>query len=117
VLNRFNFKGGIELPPELVALVFGLSIYTGGLHRRDRAGRHPVGEPRTDRGGAVARPQGGDRLRLVIVPQAMRVIIPPLTSQYLNLTKNSSLGAAIGYPNWSTCSLAPRSTRPDAPSR
>ena len=98
VLNRFSFRGGLELPPEFVALAFGLTIYTAAF----------IGE--TVRGGILAVSHGqteaaqslglkdSDRLRLVIVPQAMRVIVPPLTSQYLNLTKNSSLGAAIGYP-------------------
>ena len=69
-----------------------------GLHRRNRARRHPGDQPRPDRGRAtrwVSSP--GRTMRLVIIPQALRVIIPPLTSQYLNLTKNSSLAIAIGY--------------------
>ncbi|KQU99268.1 amino acid ABC transporter permease [Devosia sp. Root413D1] len=98
VLNRFNFKGGLELPPELVALVFGLSIYTAAfIAELVRGGIQSVSHGQTEAAEALGL-QDGDRLRLVIVPQAMRVIIPPLTSQYLNLTKNSSLGAAIGYP-------------------
>lgn len=98
VLNRFNFKGGLELPPELVALVFGLSIYTASfIAETVRGGIQSVSHGQTEAAQALGL-QDGDRLRLVIVPQAMRVIIPPLTSQYLNLTKNSSLGAAIGYP-------------------
>jgi len=98
VLNRFNFKGGVELPPELVALVFGLSIYTAAfIAETVRAGIQSVSHGQTEAAQALGLKEG-DRLRLVIVPQAMRVIIPPLTSQYLNLTKNSSLGAAIGYP-------------------
>jgi len=98
VLNRFNFKGGLELPPELVALVFGLSIYTAAfIAELVRGGIQSVSHGQTEAAQALGL-QDGDRLRLVIVPQAMRVIIPPLTSQYLNLTKNSSLGAAIGYP-------------------
>ncbi|MDF2980576.1 MAG: amino acid transporter permease [Devosia sp.] len=98
VLNRFNFKGGLELPPEFVALVFGLSIYTAAfIAELVRGGIQSVSHGQTEAAQALGL-QDGDRLRLVIVPQAMRVIIPPLTSQYLNLTKNSSLGAAIGYP-------------------
>jgi general L-amino acid transport system permease protein len=98
VLNRFNFKGGLELPPEFVALVFGLSIYTAAfIAELVRGGIQSVNHGQTEAAQALGL-QDGDRLRLVVVPQAMRVIIPPLTSQYLNLTKNSSLGAAIGYP-------------------
>lgn len=98
VLNRFNFKGGIELPPELVALAFGLSIYTASfIAETVRGGIQAVSHGQTEAAQALGLKEG-DRLRLVVVPQAMRVIIPPLTSQYLNLTKNSSLGAAIGYP-------------------
>lgn len=98
VLNRFNFKGGLELPPEFVALVFGLSIYTAAfIAELVRGGIQSVSHGQTEAAQALGL-QEGDRLRLVIVPQAMRVIIPPLTSQFLNLTKNSSLGAAIGYP-------------------
>jgi len=98
VLNRFNFKGGVELPPELVALAFGLTIYTAAfIAETVRGGIQSVSHGQTEAAQALGLKEG-DRLRLVIVPQAMRVIIPPLTSQYLNLTKNSSLGAAIGYP-------------------
>ena len=98
VLNRFNFKGGVELPPELVALAFGLTIYTAAfIAETVRGGIQSVSHGQTEAAQALGL-KDGDRLRLVIVPQAMRVIIPPLTSQYLNLTKNSSLGAAIGYP-------------------
>jgi hypothetical protein len=70
-----------------------------GLHRRDRARRHPRGEPGAVGGGAGARPARAAVLRLIVLPQALRVIIPPMTSQYLNLTKNSSLAVAIGYPD------------------
>lgn len=98
VLNRFNFKGGIELPPEFVALAFGLTIYTASfIAETVRGGIQAVSHGQTEAAQALGLKEG-DRLRLVVVPQAMRVIIPPLTSQYLNLTKNSSLGAAIGYP-------------------
>jgi general L-amino acid transport system permease protein len=98
VLNRFNFKGGVELPPEFVALAFGLSIYTAAfIAETVRAGIQAVSHGQTEAAQSLGLKEN-DRLRLVIIPQAMRVIVPPLTSQYLNLTKNSSLGAAIGYP-------------------
>jgi len=97
-LERFNFRGGLELPPELVALVLGLTIYTAAfIAEIVRAGILAVSHGQTEAAQSLGIKEG-DRLRLVIVPQAMRVIVPPLTSQYLNLTKNSSLGAAIGYP-------------------
>lgn len=98
VLNRFNFAGGFELLPELVALVWGLSIYTAAfIGETVRAGIQSVSHGQTEAAQSLGI-KDGDRLRLVIIPQAMRVIVPPLTSQYLNLTKNSSLGAAIGFP-------------------
>ena len=98
VLNRFNFKGGLELPPEFVAVAWGLSIYTAAfIGETVRAGILSVNRGQTEAAQSLGLKEG-DRLRLVIIPQAMRVIVPPLTSQYLNLTKNSSLGAAIGYP-------------------
>jgi general L-amino acid transport system permease protein len=98
VLERFNFRGGIALPPEFVALAFGLVIYTAAfIAETVRAGILAVSHGQTEAAQSLGLKES-DRLRLVIVPQAMRVIVPPLTSQYLNLTKNSSLGAAIGYP-------------------
>lgn len=98
VLERFNFRGGLQLPPEFVALAFGLTIYTAAfIAETVRAGIQAVNHGQTEAAASLGL-KDADRLRLVIVPQAMRVIIPPLTSQYLNLTKNSSLGAAIGYP-------------------
>lgn len=98
VLNRFNFTGGFELLPELVALVWGLSIYTAAfIGETVRAGIQSVSHGQTEAAQSLGI-KDSDRLRLVIIPQAMRVIVPPLTSQYLNLTKNSSLGAAIGFP-------------------
>lgn len=97
VLQRFNFQGGLQLPPEFVALVFGLSIYTAAFIAENvRGGIRAVSHGQTEAAQSLGL-KDGDRLRLVIIPQAMRVIVPPLTSQYLNLTKNSSLGAAIGY--------------------
>ena len=98
VLERFNFRGGLQLPPEFVALAFGLVIYTAAFIAENvRGGIRAVSRGQTEAAQSLGLKEG-DRLRLVIVPQAMRVIVPPLTSQYLNLTKNSSLGAAIGYP-------------------
>ena len=98
VLERFNFKGGLALPPEFVALAFGLTIYTAAfIAETVRGGIQSVNRGQTEAAQSLGLKEN-DRLRLVIVPQAMRVIVPPLTSQYLNLTKNSSLGAAIGYP-------------------
>ena len=97
-LKGFNFEGGVDLPPELVALVMGLVLYTATyIAEIVRAGILAVNKGQTEAAASLGLREG-DRLRLVIVPQAMRVIIPPLTSQYLNLTKNSSLGAAIGFP-------------------
>ncbi|MHA6692853.1 amino acid ABC transporter permease [Devosia sp. A449] len=98
VLQRFNFKGGVQLPPEFLALLFGLTIYTAAfIAETVRAGILAVNRGQTEAAQSLGLKEG-DRLRLVVVPQAMRIIVPPLTSQYLNLTKNSSLGAAIGYP-------------------
>ncbi|SFZ82484.1 general L-amino acid transport system permease protein [Devosia enhydra] len=97
-LRGFNFRGGFTAPPELTALVLGLVVYTAAfIAEIVRAGIQSVSHGQTEAASALGLKEG-DRLRLVIVPQAMRVIIPPLTSQYLNLTKNSSLGAAIGFP-------------------
>jgi general L-amino acid transport system permease protein len=98
-LAGFNFQGGVALSPELAALLFGLTIYTAAF----------IAE--VVRGGILAVPKGqseaasalglsrGQVLRLVILPQALRIIVPPLASQYLNLLKNSSLAVAIGYPD------------------
>ncbi len=98
VLKGFNYKGGISLPPELLALVFGLSLYTAAfIGEIVRAGILAVDKGQSEAASSLGL-KDGDRLRLVVIPQAMRVIVPPLTSQYLNLTKNSSLAAAIGYP-------------------
>lgn len=97
-LQGFNYKGGLGLPPELMALLFGLTLYTATfIGEIVRAGILAVNTGQTEAAQSLGI-KDGDRLRLVIIPQAMRVIVPPLTSQYLNLTKNSSLAAAIGYP-------------------
>jgi general L-amino acid transport system permease protein len=98
-LSGFNFAGGITVLPELLALLLALSIYTAAfIAEIVRAGILAVSKGQTEAAQALGlRP--GQTLRLVVIPQAMRVIIPPLTSQYLNLTKNSSLATAIGYPD------------------
>ena len=97
--GRFNITGGTEVLPEFIALLFGLSIYTAAfIAEVVRAGILAVARGQTEAAYSLGlRP--GLTLRLIVVPQAMRVIIPPLTSQYLNLTKNSSLAVAIGYPD------------------
>jgi general L-amino acid transport system permease protein len=99
VLIGFNFEGGLSISPEFAALLVGLSTYTSAF----------IGE--IVRGGVLAVDRGqseaakalglsrGKVLRLVVLPQALRVIVPPTTSQFLNLLKNSSLGVAIGYPD------------------
>jgi general L-amino acid transport system permease protein len=97
--GRFNITGGIEVLPEFAALLFGLTIYTAAfIAEVVRAGILSVSRGQIEAAyslGLRHRPT----LRLIVVPQAMRVIIPPLTSQYLNLTKNSTLAVAIGYPD------------------
>jgi general L-amino acid transport system permease protein len=97
--GRFNIRGGIEILPEFMALLFGLVIYTAAfIAEVVRAGISAVAKGQTEAAYSLGlRP--GQNLRLVVIPQAMRVIIPPLTSQYLNLTKNSTLAVAIGYPD------------------
>ncbi|CAN1520116.1 BatB ABC-type amino acid transport system, permease component [Rhabdaerophilaceae bacterium] len=98
-VGRFNMQGGLQIFPEFVALVAGLVIYTAAfIAEAVRAGIQAVSKGQTEAAYALGlRP--GPTLDLVVVPQAMRVIIPPLTSQFLNLTKNSSLAVAIGYPD------------------
>ena len=98
-LGRFNVRGGIEILPELAALALALTVYTAAfIAEVVRAGILAVAAGQTEAAQALGlRP--GTTLRLIIVPQAMRVIVPPLTSQYLNLIKNSSLAVAIGYPD------------------
>jgi general L-amino acid transport system permease protein len=98
-LAGFNLRGGIQIFPEFVALLIGLTTYTAGfIAEVVRAGILAVSKGQTEASHALGlRP--GPTLKLVVIPQAMRVIIPPLTSNYLNLTKNSSLAVAIGYPD------------------
>jgi general L-amino acid transport system permease protein len=97
--STFNLSGGIQVIPELIALIVALATYTASfIAEVVRAGILAVSHGQTE----AARSLGlshGHTLRLVVIPQAMRVIIPPLTNQYLNLTKNSSLAVAIAYPD------------------
>lgn len=96
--SRFNVKGGMVLTPEFVAVLIALSTYTGSfIAEIVRAGILSVNWGQTEASRSLGLPDGLTQ-RLIVLPQALRVIIPPLTSQYLNLAKNSSLGAAIAYP-------------------
>jgi general L-amino acid transport system permease protein len=98
-LSGLNFKGGLRLTPEFAALLFGLVIYTGAfIAEIVRAGIQAVSRGQVE----AARSLGlttGQTLRLVVFPQALRIMVPPVTSQYLNLAKNSSLAIAIGFPD------------------
>jgi general L-amino acid transport system permease protein len=99
-MGRFKLQGGLVLLPELVALALALSVYTASfIAETVRAGILSVSHGQIEAAHALGL-RHGQTLRLVVIPQAMRVIIPPLTSQYLNLTKNSSLAVAIGYPDF-----------------
>lgn len=97
-LRGFNFVGGLRIIPEFVALVVALTLYTAGfIAEIVRAGIQAVSHGQTEAASSLGLTRS-QSLRLVIIPQALRIIIPPLTSQYLNLTKNSALGVAVGYP-------------------
>jgi general L-amino acid transport system permease protein len=99
-LRGFNFQGGINIQPELMALWVGLATYTASfIAEIVRSGILGVPKGQTEAAAALGLSRG-QSLRLVIVPQAARIVIPPLTNQYLNLTKNSSLAVAIGYPDF-----------------
>ena len=99
VLGGFNFTGGTVIIPEFMALLVALSIYTASfIAEIVRAGIQAVSHGQSEAAHALGM-RSGITTRLVVIPQAMRVIIPPLASQYLNLTKNSSLAVAIGYPD------------------
>jgi len=97
--GNFNMTGGLNLKPEFLSLYLALSFYTASfIAEIVRAGILGVPKGQTEASSALGL-RSGQGLRLVIIPQALRIIIPPLTSQYLNLTKNSSLAVAIGYPD------------------
>jgi general L-amino acid transport system permease protein len=98
-LKGFNFSGGSRVIPEFVALTLALSTYTAAfIAEVVRAGILSVHKGQMEAGSSLGL-QRGQVLRLIVIPQALRVILPPLTNQYLNLTKNSSLAVAIGYPD------------------
>ena len=98
-MGRFNVSGGVEILPEFAALLIALSVYTAAfIAEAVRAGVLAVATGQTEAAQALGL-RSSATLRLIVVPQAIRVIIPPLTGQYLNLIKNSSLAVAIGYPD------------------
>ncbi|HFQ5012069.1 TPA: amino acid ABC transporter permease [Vibrio vulnificus] len=98
-LKGFNYQGGISIIPELAALLVALSIYTAAfIAEIVRSGINAVSHGQTEAAMSLGLPRTRT-LKMIIIPQALRIIIPPLTSQYLNLTKNSSLAMAIGYPD------------------
>jgi general L-amino acid transport system permease protein len=97
VLERFNFQGGLLIDKSLIALWLALSLYTGAFIAENvRAGIQAISRGQTEAAGALGL-RSRRIMSLVILPQALRVIIPPMISQYLNLTKNSSLAIAVGY--------------------
>jgi general L-amino acid transport system permease protein len=97
--STFNLTGGLQIKPEFLSLYLALSFYTAAfIAEIVRAGIRGVNKGQTEASSALGL-RSGQALRLVVVPQAMRIVIPPLTSQFLNLTKNSSLAIAIGYPD------------------
>ncbi|MFV0449580.1 MAG: amino acid ABC transporter permease [Vibrio sp.] len=99
VLKGFNFQGGVSIIPELAALLLALTIYTASfIAEIVRSGINAVSHGQTEAVMSLGLPRS-KTLKLVVIPQALRIIIPPLTSQYLNLTKNSSLAMAIGFPD------------------
>ena len=97
--TSFIYEGGVSLPPELIALTLSLSLYTATfIAECVRAGIQGVGKGQKEAASSIGLTPN-QVLKLVVMPQALRIIIPPTTNQYLNLTKNSSLGAAIAYPD------------------
>ncbi len=99
-LKGFNFKGGLMMSPEFIALLLGLVIYTSAfVAEAVRAGIQAVSRGQTEAAMSIGLKKS-HILNLVVLPQALRIIIPPLTSQMLNLTKNSSLAIAIGFPDF-----------------
>ena len=97
--TSFKFEGGMSLPPELIALTLALALYTATfIAECVRAGIQGVGKGQKEAAASIGLTPN-QVLKLVIMPQALRIIIPPTTNQYLNLTKNSSLAAAIAYPD------------------
>ena len=98
-ITSFTFEGGLGIPPELIALTLALTLYTATFIAENvRAGIQGVGKGQKEAAASIGLTPS-QVLKLVIMPQALRIIIPPTTNQYLNLTKNSSLAAAIAYPD------------------
>tara|TARA_Y100000817_G_scaffold178413_1_gene139306 strand:- start:2541 stop:3692 length:1152 start_codon:yes stop_codon:yes gene_type:complete len=98
-VTSFTYEGGIGLPPELIALTLALSLYTATFVAECvRAGIQGIGKGQKEAAASIGL-NTNQILKLVVMPQALRIIIPPTTNQYLNLTKNSSLAAAIAYPD------------------
>jgi general L-amino acid transport system permease protein len=98
-LGRFNLSGGMFVVPEILAVLLGLVFYTASyISEIVRSGINGVSSGQKEAAAAIGLTPG-QSMRLVVIPQAMRIIIPPLTSQFLNLTKNSSLAGAVGYPD------------------
>ena len=98
-ITSFTYEGGVGLPPELIALTLALSLYTATfIAECVRAGIQGVGKGQKEAAASIGL-NPNQILKLVVMPQALRIIIPPTTNQYLNLTKNSSLAAAIAYPD------------------
>ena len=98
-LKGFNFDGGTVIQPEFTALLFGLVVYTSAFVAEIvRSGILALHKGQSEAAMAIGLTRG-QSMRLVLLPQALRVIVPPMTSQYLNITKNSSLAIAIGYPD------------------
>ena len=97
-LRGFNFRGGVQIPPELMALWFGLSVYTAAfIAEIVRGAMQGIVHGQTEAALSLGLSRW-QTLKLVILPQALRIIVPPLTSQYLNIIKSTSLGAGIAYP-------------------
>ena len=98
-ITSFTYEGGVGLPPELIALTLALSLYTATFVAECvRAGIQGIGKGQKEAAASIGL-NSNQILKLVVMPQALRIIIPPTTNQYLNLTKNSSLAAAIAYPD------------------
>ena len=98
-LKGFNFRGGITVIPELIALLMGLTFYTAAyIAENVRSGIEAVSKGQQEAAGALGL-SSGQTMKLVMIPQAMRIVIPPLATNYMNLIKNSSLGIAAGYPD------------------
>ena len=97
--SSYTFDGGLKIPPELIALTLALTLYTATFIAENvRAGIQGIGKGQKEAAASIGLTPG-QVLKLVVMPQALRIIIPPTTNQYLNLTKNSSLAAAIAYPD------------------